>query len=250
MSARSARSRRAAVSDRAASEGQARGVYVYALLGGPMKPRRLSGRPIDVIKVAGIHAAVEYRTTAPDISEDTLRQQHDIVVRLAQITDAILPVRFGAFVAAEELGRIIRLRQEMLRAALDEVRGREQMTVRILGKAEAVPPALERRSGTEYLLGLAASHRALHSPLSIAINDAVRPVVVRSHTDAGRGGVQLVLNHLIRRGHADEYRSLIESAAAAFEPVPELLISGPWPPFAFVPDLWAPERLTSKESPQ
>jgi hypothetical protein len=184
---------------------------------------------------------------APDVSEEALRQQHDIVVRLAQVSEAILPVRFGAFVTAEELDDVIRLRQDTLRAALTEVRGREQMTVRILGKAETPPGQEHRGSGTEYLLGRAASHRVLQPPVAKAITEALRRIVVASHTDPGRGGIQLVMNHLIRRGDAGQYRALIASVVAAVEAAPDLLVSGPWPPFAFVPDLWRPEHVISRE---
>jgi hypothetical protein len=48
--------------------------------------------------------------------------------------------------------------------------------------------------------------------------------------------VQGTLYHLIRAEHVDRYRTAVEAFAPSLAPV-RLTVSGPWPAFAFVPEL-------------
>ena len=114
------------------------GVYVYALLGASIPRARLPRRKMEVISVGGIFAATERLRMPPVLTEAALRRQYRIVVALAGLTPAVLPVRFGAFMTGDELERIVRARRTILRRALRQVRGRDQMTVRIFGPPLAV----------------------------------------------------------------------------------------------------------------
>jgi hypothetical protein len=217
-------------------------VYVYALQDRPGRRRVLLGHVIEIMRVEGLYAAVERRSAAPRMSEASLRAQHQIVVRLGEAVDAILPVRFGALVDAKELHRVVRLRQAVLAKSLEHVRGREQMTVRVFGPARRPSAAAspKARSGTEYLAGRRASRDRL-PPAAALISGAVRGLVSAEQIDGARGGMEAALNHLVPRGCATEYRALVRDAAAALGSRVSVTISGPWPPFAFVPDLWASE---------
>jgi len=217
-------------------------LYVYAILDAGMPAPRVRGHRIEMLPVAGIWVAVEHLAEAPRISESTLRDQHQIVVRLGRAAKAILPVRFGAFLDAGELERVIRLRRGTFRKALQEVRGKEQMTVRIFGPAMRPEFAIPPVSGTEYLRARAASARAPLPPVAEAIGRAVRSLVTSERTDSGRGGIQATLNHLVRRGRAAQYRSLVNAAVAQIESPAAVVVSGPWPPFAFAPDLWESDQ--------
>ena len=76
-------------------------VYVFALVERPAASAttmRIARHRIEFMPVRGIYAAVERRRTQPRISEASLRGQHDVVVKLARRCEAILPVRFGAWV--------------------------------------------------------------------------------------------------------------------------------------------------------
>jgi len=224
-----------------------RSLYVYALLNAAVPAPRLPGHRIEIIKVAGLLVAVERLVEAPGISESTLRAQHQIVVRLGRAANAILPVRFGAFLDEDELERVIRLRRGTLRKALQDVRGKEQMTVRIFGPAKRPESAVAAVSGTEYLLARAASARAPLPPVAGAIGRAVRSLVTSERIDGGRGGIQATLNHLVRRGRAAHYRSLVNAAVAEVELPAAIVVSGPWPPFAFAPDLRKSDRVDAPD---
>jgi hypothetical protein len=54
----------------------------------------------------------------------------------------------------------------------------------------------------------------------------------------GERGVVATLYHLVARGRSVEYHGALEPLRAGF-PGPGFIVSGPWPPFAFAPDLWA-----------
>jgi Gas vesicle synthesis protein GvpL/GvpF len=213
-------------------------VYVYALQDRAGRRRSLLGHVIEIIPVEGIYAAVERRSAAPRMSEASLRVQHQIVVELGRAADAILPARFGALVESKELQRVVRLRQGILQESLERVRSREQMTVRIFGPSRrpSVAGSRKARSGTEYLARRRSS--LTPPPTAALVSRAVRGLVSAEEIDGARGGIQATLNHLVSRGCAAEYRALVREAVADMEARVRVTVSGPSPPFAFVPDLW------------
>jgi hypothetical protein len=222
-------------------------VYVYALLEAPIVVPRRCRPMIQIVPVGGLFAALEHRVEKPQLSEPALRRQHDIVVSLHQVSDAILPVRFGALVDMDELTEVIRLRRRSLAKALERVRGREQMSIRIFGTAVGARrrPTRFPSSGADYLRDRAASARPVLSASARRIIEAVTSLATARSIDAGRGDVQVTIHHLIHRGDAERYRRLVNLRAASSRPAARLTVSGPWPPFAFAPDIWAanPERL-------
>ncbi len=127
---------------------------MFALAAGKAGTFSAAGHRIEFVKADAVYAAVERLDERPAVSEAALRAQHDIVARIAAKVDAILPARFGSLVDVEELERVVALRREAIRDALDLVRGRVQMTVRLFDAEAAVPlahAATAARSGTEYL---------------------------------------------------------------------------------------------------
>jgi len=219
-------------------------VYVYAVLEAPIAvPRRLRAI-VEVMPLAGVFVALERMAERPRLSEDALRRQHDIVVALHRSTDAILPVRFGALLDVDELTEVIRLRRTILARALARVRGCEQMTIRIFGpSAPQREPVIASPSGIDYLRQRAASARPTLTAGARQIVGAVASLATAQTIDAGRGQVQVTINHLVRRGVGDRYRRLVISRAATMAPAPKVAVSGPWPPFAFAPDIWSPDSV-------
>lgn len=222
-------------------------MYVYAVLELPMAvPRRLR-TIVEVMPVAGVFVALERMAEWPRLSEDALRRQHDIVVALHRSTDAILPVRFGALLDVDELTEVMRLRRRILARALARVRGREQMTIRIFGPRSAPQrdSGIASSSGIDYLRQRAASARPALTAGAKRIVEAVASLATAQTIDAGRGEVQVTINHLVRRGVEARYRRLVMSRAATMTPAPKVAVSGPWPPFAFAPDIWSADSLRS-----
>lgn len=227
----------------------------------PLPARGLTPRQrrIEIVDVGGVFAAVERMGDAPPLNEQALRDQHQIVVHLARTAGAILPVRFGTFVDREELERLIDTRRAVLRQALRKVHGKAQMTVRVFGRSARTPPTQTPSSGTEYLRARAALSKPRLPKIAQAIVDAVQPFVSAEIIDGGKGSVRVTINHLVDRRRVSKYLAAVVPLVGELPPSathdlrsttrdPRTTVTGPWPPFAFVPDLLSSamplERLT------
>jgi hypothetical protein len=219
-------------------------LYVYALAEARAAALRIRGRTVRFERIGDVYAAVERRTTPPALSEEDLRTQHAIVAAISSRSDAVLPARFGAFLDREELARIVALRHDRIHQAFGLVRGRSQMNVRLLGadRAATAAPALRpdgsRRPGTRYLLRRrAASQGRIPTAVVRALHAAVERVVLDERVEPGEGVVAARLYHLIARGSVRRYRQAL-AAFADGQVRYRIAATGPWPPFAFVPEIW------------
>jgi hypothetical protein len=219
-------------------------LYVYALADRKLPHVKVHGRTIDCVPVGHIFALALRTDRAPAISEDALLEQHDVVLELAARARSILPARFGSIVDEEELGRIVMLRAAQLTAAFELVRDREQMTVRLLGGGDRIEqPAQSTGGGTEGGPGaryLRERRAAAGYPLPDAVprlTAAVRDLIVAEKAEPGQRGVRAMLYHLIERGGSASYCRALARAAADIEPF-TVKVTGPWPPFAFAPELF------------
>jgi hypothetical protein len=215
-------------------------LYVFGLAGQKAAPFVAAGHRIEFVKADDVYAAVERVSRPPAVSEETLRKQHEVVAQIAGRVDALLPARFGAFVDARELRALVAGRREAILDALAQVQGRTQMTARLLGPElpVAAPPETRATTGTEYLANRRATAASPPMPAALcAVADAVRGIVVTERSEAGRGRVIATLYHLLDRDLVQDYKV----ALAQIPPLTEdlaLSVTGPWPPFAFAPDLW------------
>ena len=212
--------------------------YVYALTGNAAPRMRAGGRTIESVKAGPLYAAVARMDALPPVSEDSLAAQHAIVARLFERVESTLPMRFGALVDLDQLERFVTLHAAALVSALDLVRGREQMTVRVFGPARRRQPAPTPGtvSGTEYLRSRSARAQPLPAAAAL-VRRAVRSCIAAERTAAGDGRVRATLWHLVDRGKSSTYRSAIARVAARVPPPFQIVMSGPWPPFAFAPDV-------------
>jgi len=150
----------------------------------------------------------------------------------------MLPARFGTVVEEDELMFILSSRRASLARTLTTVRGRVQMTIRVLPRGAGEDRALVRTgeeragavTGRDYLAGKARAARTVtgFEPVRAAVARWVRDERVER-----RGGVSSVY-HLIPRGSAEAYRRAVQTSAAAAGL--RLTVSGPWPPYAFAAD--------------
>ena len=125
-------------------------LYVFALTNESAPPLNHGDRRIEFIGIRGIHAAVERAAHPPDLSEDALRAQHQIVLKIARQVDAIIPARFGAWLDRDELEMLVSMRIGPIKEALAVVTGRVQMTVRVFtgeGSASATERVATRHDG-------------------------------------------------------------------------------------------------------
>jgi hypothetical protein len=226
------------------------GVYVYAVLAAPIASglgRGLAGEPLRVVFCPPVHAVIGEMDAAPEVSEEALRGHDGAVRRLARRAEALLPVRFGSLCRDEdELRARLAPQSEPLTRALALVRGREQMTLRLYGKAPTEAPAPElvppdgAGPGTRYLLD---RRRALEASQRVAEAEALRPLlsgIVQGERAERHDRPPLVasVHHLVARGQAARYRRAIARGRALVEPL-QVQVRGPWPPYAFCPELLA-----------
>lgn len=215
---------------------------VYALasrLAGPAAPGRISvrgvlGEPLQAVRIGPIDAIVGRVRAIPKPTDSNLRRYSRVMSALWRRTPALLPARFGT--SARDLADLqvmIRSRERTLRRSLRAVRNRAQMTVRLVTKGEpdtarATPKG--KQSGTQYLR---ARQRAYAVPSFAPLRAAVRRWI-RDERVEKRGGVASIY-HLVPRGSADRYESAIQEAARTAGV--RMILSGPWPPYAFA-DIW------------
>ncbi len=213
--------------------------YVHALTDKPARSWTESGRRIQSVAIGKVFAVGERRAQAPELSESELRFQHAVVVHVASRVPAVLPARFGALVDDEALERILRARESTVREAMTLVRGKVQMTLRTVpggrnaagtgrgsGADEGAPV-----SGKQYL-------ERRRKAASTRLPPRVENLIARAaaYVDAERREITpagtIAVYHLLKRTDVDEYRTALEELRG-------VTLSGPWPPFAFVPELWS-----------
>jgi len=227
---------------------------VYALVSSSRPVQRLTGiagEPLRAISFDRVIAIVGYVRQRPAASARNLRQYAAVIESIAARAPAILPVRFGTtFDDLEELTLVLRSRGSALRQRVRAVRGRTQMTIRLVSESESGDASrasqsraarrararLERRAtqGTQYLQQrLALLRTAREVPELAPIRPAIRRFVKDERVER-RGGVATV-HHLIPRAMAERYRTAVTGAAA--ESGVGLIVSGPFAPYAFA-DNW------------
>lgn len=206
-------------------------LYVHALTDKPVPGWTANGRTIQSIAVGPVFAVCERRPDAPALAEDELRNQHAIVMRIAAKVPAVLPARFGSLVGEDELVDLVRRQQPAIEEAFALVRDRVQMTLRTLVKGASSPPAATAASGRQYLeLRRREASPRVPSRLE-AVLARVSAYVIQERREKTPAGA-VVVYHLVERADVDTYRATLNGA-------PGFTVSGPWPPFAFVPEIWA-----------
>jgi hypothetical protein len=218
-------------------------VCVYALIASSSRVvgRGMSGERLRAVTADGIVALVGELPRAPKPTMTNLRRYAIAIEKAAAQTAAILPVRFGTGMAdLDEVTFVLQSRQDALRRRLRAVRGRCQMTIRVvLGGSGSDPddnpllgsdPGDQATQGTQYLRQRAlTAARAREIPGFQPIRGAVKRWVKDERVET-RAGVATV-NHLIPRSSVSAYRSAVERAAehAGFR----VMVTGPFAPYAF-----------------
>jgi len=210
-------------------------ICVYALASrraGRITVRGVAGEPLHAIHVGRIDAIVGRVRAIPQPTDQNLRRFDRMMSALWRRTPALLPARFGT--AAQdmaELDAMIRGREDSLRRSLDAVRNRAQMTVRLIAHQEVPRPArAHTQTGTEYMRSRQREQAVpAFDPLRASVRRWVRGERMEKRADVAS------IYHLIPRGSVERYRAAIERAA--HEGGVRLIVSGPWPPYAFA-DTW------------
>jgi hypothetical protein len=212
-------------------------LYVYAFVGAPGATMRIAGRRIEILRVKGLNVAVERMDAPPRISETFLLAQHSIVERLCRAFDAVLPTRFGAWHEPAALADEIDSRARGIREGLRHVRGRAQMTIRLVSPAAPDPlPAAQPVSGTAYLARRKAALSQQLPAVVDSIRAAVDPFVAEERLDVDVERGRTAVYHLIRRTDAPQYRRRVSKIIAGEKEV--IAVGGPYAAYAFAPEVW------------
>jgi Gas vesicle synthesis protein GvpL/GvpF len=208
--------------------------------------RGASGEPLRLVACSGV-AAVVGKPADFSLSAEALQRHDDTVRRLALAIDPLLPARFGETAPDEAaLVRALAPRAAELAEALARVAGCVQMTLRVFGEsaelpASAQPEALDEPlagPGTRYLLQRRLeAERARSLPEIAELRAALAPLLRAERVERHAAGRLLATAYdLVARGDAPRYAELVRSAAARTDG-PRVALSGPWPPYAFAPEV-------------
>ena len=223
-------------------------LYVYALVAkAPSEGlgTGMSGEALRVVTCGGLLAVVGDMSARPPGASPALHEHDRTIRRMTAITDAVLPLRFGSIVDGElDLARRLEPAEATLEAALVQVAGRDQMTVRVYEKQArdeesthiAVPPAAaaDLGPGARYLLERRRTleqdaHRAALDAVLAAPASFIRAQRIESH---GSRPLIASVHHLIERGQGAAYAAVLHAGTADLIDA-AVTVSGPWPPYAF-----------------
>jgi Gas vesicle synthesis protein GvpL/GvpF len=216
-----------------------RGRYVYAIVGGsaaPPRARGIGGRSLVRIRAGRVAAIAEPMDRPPSVEVERLQAQEQLVRRLASRHAAILPARFGSHAKDEqELQSILRARAVSFARGLTRVRGAEQMILRLFFSgpvAKLSGVQAKARPGTAYL----RRRSGADIPALQAIRIALGPLKIVRDQRLEMQGESLTVFHLIRRGKSRMYATAVFEAVSRESGV-AAIVSGPWPPYAFTPEV-------------
>lgn len=214
-----------------------RTLYVYALTE-PGMPRRVQilGHALRILTIGQVQVVVEYHEERPEATTESLREQHAVVVELDSRSNALLPARFGTVLRERALRSTVSEHEAEILQALARVRGRQQMTVRVFGAPDTARPVDDRTStGTAFLES--RRFRAHYIPAEAAtIRTLIGALATAERVEAGERGLRVTVFHLVARQAVEAYRRQAEALHPALAPH-EVTVTGPWPPFAFSPEL-------------
>jgi hypothetical protein len=212
-------------------------VYAFALVAkGSARRLSMEGHRLELARIADVEVVFERLASRPSLSEDGLREQHEIVERLGRRFDAVLPARFGSFLPEDDLERIVNAHRAELRQSLRRVRECVQMTIRIATPPAASPDHARTESGSAYLNARRAALSASPPRAAAALTASVRTLLHDERTESDRQRGRTALFHLIERGAVKRYRASIASVPLADDD--HVTLTGPFAPFAFTPELW------------
>lgn len=215
-------------------------IYVYAVVepsGAPLPVRGgLDGATLEEVRAGGV-AAVFSRCDAPPPPDADVLWRHEQVVEALLTDRALLPLRFGTTLADEEALRgLLAERSAEWRRALDRVRGRVELSVRVAGEpGEPGEPldAARGESGTDFMRRRLRA-RDERERLAAAIHAPLASLAERSaKSSAPSAGSALAGSYLVPRADVERFADEVRRLQSR-HPALAVTCTGPWPPYSFV----------------
>jgi hypothetical protein len=221
-------------------------IYVYAILeelvADRVEARGIDEQPVCFERVGDLTAACTRHDAVPirPTAQNVLR--HERAVEQLMRGGTLLPARFGTtFDSDDVLHDVLSRHQAELIDALEQVRGCDELGVRILRPAQANRPdeGPPPHSGREYLLRRAAQERddsefleraeAIHERLA-SLAKASNHRVLNTPSSLLSGA------YLVARDRIHPFRELVNHLSTRHDDL-RLLCTGPWPAYNFAPTL-------------
>ena len=172
--------------------------------------------------------------------------EHARVISECFRNTTVLPFRFGTiFESDEALRRAVRGNRRALMESVSNLRGKSEMRVKLTVRDGALPQAvvtpLPTTAGNEYLTQLrkrAVRDREAQTKaraLSVQVHKLFNPLqeeVCCKKVDSG--GLLIDIAHLIDSRAVTKYQNRSSTAMRQLKDC-EVVISGPWPPYHFLP---------------
>ena len=231
-------------------------IYTYCLLRQPTEDPLPTLRGIDARPVFPLHCG-KYTMLVSRLERDFALSARSIVEHgqvIARVFEnrTVLPMRFGTFFRTEkQVAELVRENRQDLLEAFCRLRGKAEMRVKLLLGFGAMPPSSKmkdvrkppRRSmGSEVYVPQAddepldAECRELAAQLSVRMREMFHPLDQQVSCRRLESSQLLVdCAHLIEAGNIAAYQKLCGQAAAQVKDC-DFRVSGPWPPYHFLPN--------------
>ena len=215
-------------------------------------------RPFPIENLRGIAGAQVFGYPSGDfavvvseyVSNGQLSQQavveHARVVSSCFERTTVLPFRFGTvFENDDALRRSVRGNRKQFLSTVDHLRGKAEMHLKVVVKDGSLREAMNEvilpmTAGGDYLKTLKVKASRMRErqtkarALSVQVNKMFHPLEEDISCRKSDAGMMLDIAHLIDHKSIEKYQNRFNSAASQFKGC-ELVISGPWPPYHFMP---------------
>jgi len=218
-------------------------------------------RPMPLAGVSGLFGNQTFLFPASDLAvivsehtpEDSARldqqaaKDHARVIADCFKHSTVLPFRFGTtFQDDDALRRSVRSNQRHFQANVERLRGKAEMHLKLLVKDGSLREALSEiilpaTVGGDYLTKLrekASRQRERQTKaraISVQVHKLFNPLEEEvSCKKVDSGGMLIDIAHLVDHKQIEKYQARYNSAARQLKDC-ELSVSGPWPPYHFLP---------------
>lgn len=222
------------------------------------KPFPIEGlRGVEGAQVIG-YPSGEFLVIASEyLKPGTLNQksglEHAHVISECFKLGTVLPFRFATVFESEgSIRQAVRANRKIFMQSVADLRGKSEMHIKVVVPEKSLPKdagivaELPEIAGAEYLTKLRieatrdrerqTKARALSQQVHKLFNPLDESVVCKR---GSTGGLMLGIAHLIETDSVVKYQSRFSAATKHFKDC-ELIISGPWPPFHFLPEKLRP----------
>ncbi|HET9731694.1 MAG TPA: GvpL/GvpF family gas vesicle protein [Acidimicrobiales bacterium] len=226
-------------------------IYLYALAAAttpaPGVPG-IAGAPVTVTTVGDVAAFYSRHRRFDAVPDAPTLWIHESVVEAAMASGPVLPCRFGSTMGDEaEMIDMVERHSERIGRGLRHVEGRLELAVRATrrvgsgGKGTDAPA--HAGSGRSYLYGRLRQQRELDErrgriePVARTLDGALRPIASDARVDVVPEPVPAVTAAYLVDDHDVDVFIHRTQDLARLLPEVDMVCTGPWPPYSFVPDL-------------